>query len=133
MDLKLDKIPMMFESGLYVVMKEDYCTTSFNLGERTYCEGKAYRVDSQMLEEITRCGAGFRLTEQNCPRNIETGVLNKPPTYVVHRPQVSVVPNVTRWSSADGTDTHYLTAGKVTSVPSNLAAWLINHNYAVAA
>lgn len=37
-----------------VLMERDYTTSSFNLGERTYEEGKAYQLSSAILNEIIK-------------------------------------------------------------------------------
>src|SRR4051794_8397543 len=94
---------------IVVKMIEDYTLDSNNLGRRTYESGYAYQVDRPMLAELLQAGVAEEITSQ------------KPfPRHPVIRDQVAVVPNVTRWISANGVDRHDLIEGKPVEVPSNL-------------
>lgn len=106
---------------LIVRMDGDYTTTSNNLGERTYEEGGIYQVCEATFAELMETGLAARLEDYF--GRITT----------IKRVQVRVVPKVTRWFTANGRDTHYLTKGEAKSVPSNLAAFLFNAGYAAAA
>ncbi|MCE9565765.1 MAG: hypothetical protein K8U57_27385 [Planctomycetes bacterium] len=105
----------------YVVMSDDYATDSFNLGNRTYQKGHTYKVDNHILAEIVGAGAGEKL-------KTEWAMTSAP-----LRRMDEIVPSVTRWFTANGHDTHHLTKGERTNVPSNLAVWLTMNGYAEAA
>lgn len=129
----IDPAHVDFEKALYARMTADYTTTSFNLGERSYIADYIYRVDRHMLAEIQANGVGYRFTAEHIVPDPETGYLPHPVAHCVLRPLVAIMSKVTRWFSATGQDTYYLTADEVSRVPSNLAAWLIQAGHAVAA
>lgn len=105
-----------------VRMENDYTTTTCNLGKRTYRAGKIYRMLPAEGKELIDAG----VAEQIDWRSFLSAV----------RPEfdaVRVRPKVSRWFTANGVDTHHLTAGVETVIPSNLAAFLCNAGYATVA
>lgn len=107
---------------LIVLMREDYTTQSQNLGKRTFAGNQCYQVCQTTLDELVDAG----VADQVDPRK-------HLPTGVVGREQVTVVPKVSRWFTANGADTHYLVKGVKKRVPSNLATFLTLNGYAEAA
>lgn len=111
------------DNRLVVRMIDDFKTSSFNLGERTFEKDKVYQVDRPQFEELIESGCASEITER------------KPLHYQCAaplRPLVAVRSTVTRSISANGLDTHYLVDGEVSRVPSNLAQYLIDAGRAVA-
>ena len=86
-----------------------------------------------MLTEIEAKGVGRQFTAKHVVPDPVTRMLPHIVTHCVIRPTVAIKSKVTRWFTANGQDTHYVTADKVSRVPSNLAAWLVEAGYAVAA
>ena len=107
---------------LIVQMTSDYTTESHNLGKRTYRENGCYQVCPFMLEELMGSGHARQLDPAKAP------YLTR-----IEREAVAVLPTVSRWFTANGSDTHYLVEGRKQTVPSNLAAFLTLNGYAEAA
>jgi hypothetical protein len=106
-----------------VLLDSDYTTESHNLGKRTYKADGYYQVCDAMLAELLATGRTIRVAPGTFRGRLA----------VINREQVTVVPNVTRWFTANGQDTHYLTAGEPKAVPSNLAVYLTLNGFAQAA
>ena len=113
---------MADEIALIVQMNADYTTESHNLGKRTFRAGCCYQVCPVMFQELMETGLAVKLDPRRAPRSS-----------AIEREQVSIIPRVTRWFTANGADTHFLTIGKEQRVPSNLAAFLTLNGYAEAA
>jgi hypothetical protein len=117
------------EAARFVMMTDDYTTSSFNLGQRTYKHDCLYQLTQTLIQEIIDAGKGRQFRESDCPigANFQRSV---PDLSFADRPLIPVISKVSRWFTANGVDTHYLTEGGEASVPSNLAAFLVVHGYA---
>lgn len=119
------------EFATIVLMHSDYATSSGNLGERTYEEGKAYQVDPHMLKELAESGCGEQVTKERF-RSIGGDGYTSPPEGIPVRPLVGVVPKVTKMLAASAENVFHLKVGEAIEVPSNLAAYLLTTEQATA-